>query len=103
MIDVRQGGDMAAFMMFGRYSSEALKGISPDRTSMAGDLLKKFGGEVNAIYALLGTSDLVLIVDLPGVEQAMQASIALGKATGISFSTSPALKVESFDNLMSGV
>lgn len=35
---------MATFMMFGKYSAEALKGISADRTSKAADLMKGFGG-----------------------------------------------------------
>ena len=94
---------MATFMMFGKYSSDALKGISAERTSKAADLLKRHGGEITAMYALLGTNDLLLIVDLPGVEQAMQASVALNKTTGIAFTTSPAMKVEEFDKLMGGM
>ncbi|MBM3131743.1 MAG: GYD domain-containing protein [Chloroflexi bacterium] len=94
---------MATFIMFGRYSSEALKGISAERTTKAAETLKKFGGKIESAYALLGKNDLVVIVDLPGVEQAMQASIALSKSTGIAFTTSPAIKVDEFDKLMKGV
>lgn len=90
---------MATFVMLGKYSSEALKEISAERTQRAVSTIKKFGGEVSSMYTLLGDHDLVLIVDLPGVEQAMQASIALNKSTGIAFTTSPALKVEDFDKL----
>jgi hypothetical protein len=32
----------------------------------------------------------------------MQASVALGKLTGVSFCTSPAVSVEEFDKLMGG-
>jgi hypothetical protein len=42
---------------------------------------------------------LLLIVDLPGVEAAMQTSVALSKQTGISFCSSPAITVEEFDKL----
>jgi len=90
-------------MMFGKYSAEALKGISADRTSKAADLMKSYGGEITSMYAMLGSNDLVLIVDLPGIEEAMKASVALSKATGIAFNTSPAVKVEDFDKLMAGV
>ena len=90
---------MATFVMLGKYSSEALKEISAERTERAVGTIKKFGGQVSSMYTLLGDHDLVLIVDLPGVEQAMQASIALNKSTGIAFTTSPALKVEDFDKL----
>ncbi len=88
---------MAAFFMFGRYSSEAVKGMSTKRTKEAEGLIKKYGGKVDAMYALLGEKDLVFILTFPGIEQAMKASVALGKATGISFTTSPAVTIEEFD------
>lgn len=94
---------MATFVMFGKYSAEAVKGISSERTKKAAALIKKMGGEIKGMYALLGEDDLVLIVTLPGVEQAMKFSVALHKLTGISFTTSPAVTVEEFDKLMSGV
>jgi uncharacterized protein with GYD domain len=94
---------MATFFMFGRYSSEALKGISAGRTEKGSSLIKKFGGEVRSIYALLGDQDLVIIADFPGIEQAMKASVALCKMTGIAFSTSPAVAVEDFDKMMSEI
>ena len=93
---------MATFFMFGKYSGEALKGISAERTRTAADLVKRHGGEIRSAYALLGQHDVVLIVDLPGQEQAIQTSIALAKSTGVSFSTSPAIEVNDFDRLMAG-
>ncbi|MFZ5449832.1 MAG: GYD domain-containing protein [Thermodesulfobacteriota bacterium] len=90
---------MATFLMFGKYSAEGVKGISPQRTQNATDLIKKYGGQVKAMYAMLGMADLLLIVDLPGVEAAMQTSVALSKQTGISFCSSPAITVEEFDKL----
>ena len=94
---------MATFIVFGTYSLEGMKGMSPERTKKATELVKKFGGEVKAMYALLGKTDLVAIVDFPGTEQAMQASVALTKFTGIQFTTSPAVPVEVFDKLMAEV
>ena len=94
---------MATFFMFGQYSSEALKGMSAGRTDKAVSLIKKFGGEVNSMYALLGERDLVLIVDFPEVKQAMKASVALTKMTGVSFITSPAVAVEDFDQMIAEV
>lgn len=91
---------MATFIMLGKYTSESLKGISPERTDQAVDLIKKCGGEVKSIYALLGKYDLIAIVDYPGVEQAMKASIALSKLTGIAFTTSQAISVEEFDKMI---
>jgi uncharacterized protein with GYD domain len=94
---------MATFIAFGRYSAQAIQGMSAERTVEAGKLIAKFGGEVKAMYALLGKTDLLAIVEFPGVEQAMQASVALTKLSGISFTTSPAVSVKEFDKLMAEV
>ncbi len=94
---------MATFLMFGKYSSEALKGISSKRTEEASSLIKRFGGEVKATYSLLGEKDLVIIVTFPGIEGAMKASVALSKMSGVSFTTSPAVTVEEFDKMMAEV
>jgi len=51
---------MPIFMMFGKYSTEALKGISSKRTDKAVDLIKKNGGKVISMYAVMGEHDLVL-------------------------------------------
>jgi uncharacterized protein with GYD domain len=89
--------------MLGKYSSESLKGISSGRTDKALKLINKFGGEVKSMYALLGEIDLVFILTFPNVEKAMQASVALNKLTGISFTTLPAVTVKEFDKVMSKV
>jgi len=94
---------MAAFILFGKYSADALKGIRAKRTAKGDDFIKKFGGKVNSSYTLLGEEDLVFIVDFPNTEQAMRASIALSKLTGILFSTSPAVSVEVFDKMVTKI
>jgi uncharacterized protein with GYD domain len=94
---------MATFFMIGKYSPESFKEMSPERTSRALDLLKELGGKIQATYALLGEQDLVFIVDLPGVHQAMKASVILTRLTGIAFSTTPAVTVEEFDKLMTEI
>ncbi|HVU19596.1 MAG TPA: GYD domain-containing protein [Rhizomicrobium sp.] len=91
---------MATYLMFGKYSPEALKGMSARRTDEAKALLKQHGGELKAAYALLGYLDLVFVVDLPDTARAMAASAALAKATGIAFTTAPAVSVEEFDKLV---
>jgi len=94
---------MATFLMFGKYSIESVKQISSKRTKGAVNLIKKFGGEVKGMYALLGEKDLVFILTFPGMEQAMKASVALSKLTGISFTTFPAVTVEDFDKLVAEI
>ncbi len=90
---------MATYFMFGKYSAEALRGVSEKRTTKVLSIIKKLGGHVKDLYALLGSSDLVLIVELPGTVEAMKASLAIGQLTGIGFTTSPAIQVEDFDKL----
>jgi len=92
---------MNTFIMFGKYSSEAVQGMSPGRTTEGLNLIKKFGGEIQAMYALLGKIDLIFILTFPSIEQAMKASVALTKKTGISFTTAPAVSVGEFDKMMS--
>ena len=91
---------MATFIMTGKYTAEAMKGMSPQRTKKALDAVQKLGGKVKEMYALLGPHDLLLICDFPGVEAAMKASVALSKMTGIAFVTAPAITVEEFDKLV---
>jgi uncharacterized protein with GYD domain len=94
---------MSTFILFGNYSVEAFKGISSDRTTKSHELAKKYGGELKNIYALLGKDDLVIITEFPGVSEAMQFSVALSSMTGIGFTTSAAVGVEQFDQLMQGL
>ncbi len=90
---------MSTFFMFGKYSPEAVATISAGRTQKAVALIKGFGGEVKSMYVLLGEHDLVLIVSFPGVKEAMKASIALTRMSGIAFATTEAMSVEDFDKL----
>ncbi len=91
---------MNIYLMFGKYSAEAIKGVSAERTKKANDIILKLGGKILAQYALLGDKDLIFIVNLPGVEEVVKASAGLHKLTGISFSSVPAISIEKFDQIM---
>lgn len=90
---------MAKFLMLGKYSSEAAKGMSGERTKKGIGAIEKAGGKIDFMYALLGAYDLAFVVDFPGVKDAMKASIALTKATDIGFNTLPAITIEEFDKI----
>lgn len=94
---------MPIFMMFGKYSSQALKGISHERTDKALALIKKNGGNVISMYAVLGEHDLVFTIDFPDAEKAMATSLELYSLTGIHFNTTPVIEVEKFDKLIDKV
>jgi uncharacterized protein with GYD domain len=93
---------MGTYIMLGKYSREGIQDISAERTKQVGELVKKVGGNLEAIFAVLGECDLVLRAQLPDTAAAMKASIELAKVTGISFTTLPALSVEEFDRLAAG-
>ena len=91
---------MPIFMMFGKYSTESMKGISGERTDKAMELIKRSGGKVVSMYAVMGEHDLVLTLDFPDLDSALATSVALNRLTGISFTTSPVVEVEKFDKLI---
>lgn len=91
---------MATFVMFGKYSPEALSQISAQRTEKFVKMITDLGGNVRSMYATLGSVDLVIVVDLPGVEQAAKASVTASREMGIHFSTHPAIAVKDFDQLI---
>ena len=88
---------MTTFFMFGKYTMSGLEGASSTRTKQVEHLIARFDGKVRGIYALLGDKDVILIVDLPSVEDAIKVSASLSKLTGISFVTAPAIPAEDFD------
>ena len=94
---------MPIFMMFGNYSPDALKKVSAERTRKAVEIIKKNGGKVISMYAVLGEHDIVFTLDFPNAEKALLASVTLNALTGISFITSPVVDVEQFDKLLSEI
>jgi uncharacterized protein with GYD domain len=91
---------MATYVMLGKYTLEGLRGISAKRTDEARALLQQHGGELKALYALLGEVDILAIVELPDMARAMQLAVALTRLLGVRFTTAPAVTIEEFDKLM---
>ncbi|NIL99335.1 MAG: GYD domain-containing protein [Planctomycetales bacterium] len=91
---------MNKFFLLGKYSSDAIQKMSGRRTQQARQLIEELGGQTREIYALLGEHDLIFIVEFERMTDAMKASMALSKMTGISFSTAAAIPVEEFDAML---
>ena len=91
---------MSTYFMFGKYSQASIKEISAKRTQEAIHLVEQNGGQLKAGYALLGETDLLIMADFPGNEQAMKTSVALSKLLGVAFTTYPAVSMEEFDKLV---
>lgn len=92
---------MSTFIMFGKYSHDSVREISKDRTRHVVEMIQETGGEIRAIYAVLGAYDLVMIVNYPTMEEVLRISVLVSQTFGISFSTLPAIAVEEFDELIS--
>ncbi len=90
---------METYFMIGKTSTEAIKTISRNRTEEAIRLIRERGGEIVSMHALIGGIDYVVVVNFPSMREAMKASLILGKLTGISFSTYPAVTLADFDVL----
>lgn len=91
---------MSTYLMFGKYSQGSIKEINAERTQKANQLISDNGGSVKSGYALLGETDLVLVVDFTSNNDAMKASVGLTKLLGIAFTTAPAVSLEEFDKLV---
>jgi uncharacterized protein with GYD domain len=91
---------MPIFMMFGKYSTEAMQGISPQRTEKVIQIIKQNKGKIVSMVAVMGEHDLVFTLDFPDAENAFATSVALHRLTGIAFTTSPVVEVEMFDKLI---
>lgn len=91
---------MDTFFMLGTYLPGETRNIAAHRTNQLHDIVTRLGGKVVSAYALLGQYDLVLIVELPSLDDAMRAAIGLGNLIGIKFRTSVALPIDAFDKLV---
>ena len=62
---------MSIFLMFGKYSSEATKDISSDRTEKSRKVIQKNGAKIISMFAVMGEHDLVFTIDFPDADKAI--------------------------------
>jgi len=94
---------MSIYYMFGKYSLESLKNISAERTDRARKIIEAMGGQIILMNALIGEYDLAFVINFESNAKALEASLALNKATGISFKTWPAISISDFDEIAGNV
>ena len=88
------------YLMFGRYNSDSVWEISSSRTDDVVGIVERFNGHIVSMYAMLGVYDLLFIVNLPGNQEALEVSVALNRATGVTFITAPSITVDRYDSLI---
>ena len=91
---------MDTFFMLGSYLPGETRNIAAHRTDQLREIVSKLGGKIVHAYALLGQYDLVLIVELPSLDEAMRAAVGLGNLIGVKFRTSAAMPIDTFDKLV---
>jgi uncharacterized protein with GYD domain len=92
--------DLTRFLMLGTVSTEH-HAISDGRAhAFVSALARQMGGNLHEAYALLGPFDVAFIVDLPSRDDAVKVAVAIGKQLGLSISTSSAMPLTKFDQLM---
>ncbi len=77
-----------------------MKEISKKYKAEVVSLLKDFGGDVRSMYVMLREKYLFVIVAFPGIREAISASIALSKLTGILFQALPAIGADEFTKII---
>lgn len=88
------------FVMLGKYTSEAIKNISKQRTEEVKKLINSNKGRIEAMYILIGAYDIIFIVNFPSEKEAVKTSVELTRLTGIGFMSMPAITVAEFDKLV---
>ena len=91
---------MPQYVMLGKYSAESLRKASPQRTRKVHQTVQSMAGRVRSIHALLGCYDLMLVVEFPTNEMAMEAAVAISRDLGIGFTTCPSVPVDQFDRML---
>jgi len=91
---------MATFIMMGKYTAQGVKEISFQRSKKGVEIIQQCGGKFLNGFMLMGETDILVIAEFPGINEALKASVQLNRALGICFATVPALSVEEFDKLV---
>lgn len=94
---------MHTYYLLGKYTADAIRDISTDRTRRATEIIQQSKGEIILINALLGESDVAIVAQFPGNTEAARAAVAIARMTGISITTCPAMPIDDFDRLASEV
>jgi uncharacterized protein with GYD domain len=88
---------MSIYVLRGRYSSEALKGMiaSPeDREAAIAKIVEKAGGKLLSYYVTFGDDDWLVIIDCPNNEVALSIAI-VGAAGGSNMDTKTTIAMTS--------
>jgi uncharacterized protein with GYD domain len=93
---------MAKYLFRASYTPEGIRGLKKDggsaRKSAVEKLVVGLGGTVECVYFAIGDDDVLAIVDLPNLESAVAASVAVGATGAVNVRTTVLLTPEQMDS-----
>jgi uncharacterized protein with GYD domain len=92
---------MPKYLMNVSYTAEGARGLLQDggskRRAAARALVESVGGTLETMYFALGSTDVIVIVDLPDAAAAAAAAITLAASGGVTTSSTLLLSPEEID------
>jgi uncharacterized protein with GYD domain len=92
---------MPKFLVQASYTSEGTKGLLRDGGSKRRAIVEKglqaLGGKLESFYFSFGSSDVVIIADLPDAVSAAAVSLTTGSTGAVKTTTTPLLSAEDID------
>ena len=92
---------MAKFLINGSYTAEGAKGLMKEggtaRRAAVQKALDGLGGKIESIYYTFGSSDVIVICDIPDTTSALALSLAVNASGAVRISTTPLITVEEVD------
>ena len=90
---------MPKYVTLFRYTG-AIEGGGPQRFAEAQKIVAGEGGEIVAVYGLLGPYDVASVVECPDNRAAMKIAAAVGNLIGAKSLTMPAVERDDFLQLL---
>ena len=88
---------MQKYLLTGSYTAAALKGMAEkceDRTEASGAVLALFGGTIDQYFMVVGTSEFLMLADLPDNDTAAAvASVVIATGTVTDFKVTPLVRM----------
>ena len=91
---------MNTYFLFGKYHLDQVCKITTDHNRQIGDLVSRLQGELTGCYALMSCNELLLNVELPTQDAAMQLTSALERLFGVTFCWELATPIDAFTSMI---
>jgi uncharacterized protein with GYD domain len=94
-------GQMPKFLMEASYTTEGAKGLAQEggssRRNTVEETVKALRGSLEAFYYAFGSSDVILIVDLPDAVTAAAVSLAINQTGAVQLKSTVLMTAEEMD------